>query len=161
MTSFTRPSYVDEGIQRFGSGIFWCDYRVLKADVHSDCFFKGGNKRVPSDEDYVKSAHQFAARLPVIDESTLVRTSDGVDLIWFTKRGMFSPYGSVWKTFYDLSTAAIQELLLHYSPPAKLKGDQRHRNHLTEEMARWNAKGCQYGVYVCISTPLLTSTLLN
>ena len=75
--------------------------------MHSDCFFKGGNKRVPSDEDYIKSAHQFAAALPAIDESTLVRTPDGVDLIWFTKRGMLSPAGPFWETFYDLSTAVI------------------------------------------------------
>ena len=39
MASFTRPTYVDQGIQKLGSGIFWSYYRVLKADMHSDSFF--------------------------------------------------------------------------------------------------------------------------
>lgn len=121
--------------------------------MHSDSFFKGPNKKVPSDEAYVEAAHDFAATLPAIDESTLVRTSDGVDLIWFTKRGMFSPYGAVSKIFYFLSMAAIQ-VLLQVFPPAKLNKDQRHRNHLKNEKSSWTAKGCQYGVYVCTSTYL-------
>ena len=155
MASFARPTYVDQGIQRFGSGIFWSNYRVLKADVHSDSLFNGSNKRVPSDEEYVEAAHQFATILPVIDESTLVRTSDGVDLIWFTKRGMFSPHGPVWKIFYNISIAAIGLLILFFPPPADVRKDQRHKNHLEKEKSSWIAKGCQYGVYVCISIPLL------
>lgn len=153
MASFARPAYVDQGIQRFGSGIFSCDYRVLEVDMHSDSFFKGSNKRVPGDEDYAKSAHRFAATLPVIDESTLVRTSDGVNLVWFTKRGMFSPYDPVWRVFNDLSIAAIRTLLQSFPPPTELGKDQRHRNHLKKEKSSWAAKGCQYGVYVCILTP--------
>ena len=152
MASFTRPNYVDQGIQRFGSGIFKADYRVLKSDMHSDSFFKGPNKMVPGDEDYARAAHQYAATLPTIDENTLVRTSDGVDMIWFTKRGMFSPNGVVWRIFYELSLAAILLLLRLFPPPAKLGKDQRHRNHLEKEKRYWNAKGCQYGVYVCISS---------
>ena len=79
--------------------------------MHSDYFFKGTVKKVPSDRAYVAAAHQFAATLLAIDESTLVRTSDGVDLIWFTKRGMFSPYGALWEIFYSLSMAVIMTLL--------------------------------------------------
>lgn len=149
MASLTRPTYVDQGIQKFGSGIFWSNYRVLKADMHSDSFFMGSNKKVPSNEAYIEAAHQFATTLPAIDESTLVRTSDGVDLIWFTKRGMFSPYGTVWKIFYTLSMSAILALLHFFPPPTKLSRDKRHRNHLKKEKKRWNAKNCQYGVYVC------------
>ena len=155
MASFARPTYVDEGVQKFGSGIFCSDYRVLKADIHSDSFFEGPNKEVPDGEAYTEAAHQLAATLPAIDESTLVRTSDGVDLIWFTKRGMFSPYGAVSQTFYDLSMAATQLLLRFFSPPAKLVSDKRHRNHLNKEKNKWNAKGCEYGVYVGTSTRLV------
>ena len=160
MDSFNGPTYVDEGVQKFGSGIFWCYYRVLKADLHSDSFFKGSNKKVPGTEDYAKAAHEFAATLPAVDESTLVRTSDGVDLVWFTNRGMFSPYGLVWKIFYDISIAAILLLLQFFTPPVDLKNDQRHRNHLKDKSS-WNAKGCQYGVYVCIFKHLFTSLLSN
>lgn len=161
MASFIQPNYFDEGIQRFGSGIFWCNYRVLRADVHSDSFFKGSNKMVPGDEQYANAAHQFAATLPAIDESTLVRSSDGVDLIWFTKRGMFSPYGAIWRIFYGISMAAIAMLLTIFPPPANLSRDNRHRNHLKKEKSAWNAKGCQYGVYVCLSTPLLSHILVD
>lgn len=120
----------------------------MKADKHSDYFFKGANKKVPTDKGYIEAAHEFAATLPAIDESTLVRTSDGVDLIWFTKRGMFSPFGAVWETFYFLSLAAIGLLLMFFPPPAKLSKDKRHRGHLEKEKKRWAAKICQYGVYV-------------
>ena len=148
MASFTRPTYVDEGVQKFGSGIFCCSYRVLKADKHSDFFFKGANKKVPTDKAYIEAAHKYAATLPAIDESTLVRTSDGVDLIWFTKRGMFSPFGAVWEVFYFLSLAAIRMLLQFFPPPTKLSKDKRHREHLEKEKKRWDAEACQYGVYV-------------
>lgn len=113
---------------------------MLKADTHSNSFSMGSVKKVPSDEAYIKVAHRFAATLPVIDESTLVRTSDGVDMIWFTKRGMFSPYGAVWRTFYSLSMAAILVLLQLCPPIAKLSKDKRHRNHLSREKSSWAAK---------------------
>ncbi|KAF6232552.1 hypothetical protein HO173_009220 [Letharia columbiana] len=115
--------------------------------MHSDYFFKGTVKQVPSDEAYVAAAHQFAATLLAIDESTLVRTSDGVDLIWFTKRGMFSPYGALWEIFYSLSMAVIMTLLRFFPPPTNLAKDPRHRNHLKKEKSGWNAKKCQYGVH--------------
>lgn len=155
MASFTRPTFVDQGVQKFGSGIFWSNYRVLKADMHSDFFFKGSVKKVPSNEGYIEAAHQFAATLPAIDESTLVRTSDGVDLIWFTKRGMFSPNGAVWQLFYSISMAAILLLLQLFPPPMKLSQDKRHRNHLKKEKERWEAKKCHYGVYVYTSALLI------
>lgn len=104
--------------------------------MHSDSFFMGSNNKVPSNEAYIEAAHQFAATLRAIDESTLVRTSDGVDLIWFTKRGTFSPYGAVWKIFFILSMAAILTLLHFFPSPTKLSRDKRHRNYLKKEKKR-------------------------
>ena len=114
----------------------------------SDFFFKGSVKKVPSNEGYIEAAHQLAEKLPVIDESTLVRTSDGVELIWFTKRGMFSPNGAFWELFYSFSMAAIRLLLQLFPPPLKLSQNKRHRNHLKKEKEHWEAKNCHYGVYV-------------
>ncbi len=148
--SFTNSNKEFCGVQKLGDGRYAADFEVYVADVESTRLFKASIKKVPDDENYRRAASEFALTLPTLTKNTCIGTSDGVPIIYFIKQGMTSRWGSLTTTLLALALAAIQMVLSIYPPPKNLKANLRHKGNLEAELAKSEALGRPYGVFVSI-----------
>ena len=83
-------------------------------------------------------------------KSTCIRTSDGIAIIWFIKKGMTSPWGYLGQLLFKATVSALQALMKIYVPPRAMDGDPRHVWNFKEEVARHDTQNRPYGVYVSL-----------
>lgn len=140
-------SYV--GLARAGNGLCQDEFETyVLDDVSAADLFDGPTSKVPSNSDYLQSATKFAIGLPRFTRSTRIQTSDGVDLVFFIKRGMTSPWGFIGRTLAALSLKAIEAFIKIYPPPKNLGEDNRHSANPGEDITKADTDGRPYGVYV-------------
>ena len=148
--SFYTPYKTFESVERLGDGDFKADFHVYTLDVHSSKIFKGPIKKVRSDEEYRKAATEYAKELPPFEKSTCVKSSDGVPLIYFIKKGITSPWGILASFMVCMAMSAIQLLLSAYPPPQNLKTNARHKSNLKAEIEKSELLSRPYGVFVSL-----------
>ena len=152
MAQFPKPKIVFNGILRAGEGLacFRKDFEVYTVDVTSSKIFDGPKPIVPHTTEYTTAGQRFVSSLSGFTKSTCIRTSDGVPIIWFIKQGMTSPWGHIGQFLFKATISALQILMSIYAPPRNIMGDPRHVWNFREEVARYEAQGRPYGVYVSI-----------
>ncbi|KAL2047519.1 hypothetical protein ABVK25_011448 [Lepraria finkii] len=123
------------------------EYEVYTVDVPSSENFDGPKSILPHTTAYTTTAHRFMSSLPGFTKSTCIRTSDGIAIIWFIKKGMTSPWGYLGQLLFKATVSALQALIKIYVLPRAIDGDLRHVWNFKEEVTRHDAQNRPYGVY--------------
>lgn len=137
---------------RAGQGLtcFQEEFEVYTVDVPSSENFDGPKPILPHTTAYTITAHRFMSSLPGFTKSTCIRTSDGIAIIWFIKKGMTSPWGYLGQLLFKATVSALQALIEIYVLPRAIDGDLRHVWNFKEEVARHDAQNRPYGAFVSL-----------
>ena len=127
-------------VYRLRNGMCSADFRTITVDLDEKSILDRAHKIVPKNDRYIEATTQYALTLPSWRENVIVKTSDGVPIIWFVKNGMtIWPFGS---QAAKASLKAVRQLTGAFAPP------REYGKKVEEQSVLWWARGCEYGAYV-------------
>ena len=153
------PILVNDGQGFVGQAAHRALVTILTLQQDSSALFGGPNKMVPKTNEAAESYRLHAESYPLITSSTVVKTKDGVPLLYFLKDGMLAGLTEEEKQRLPAqSLSAIRALIDVYPPPPPEKKDSR----VTEEQRVVQlAKKQAYGRYVSCFHQLLGQQLTH
>ena len=144
--SKTGPILHDSGEEIVGEGIHQAAVSILTLQEDSSAFFGGTNKKVAKSKEAAEKYRLEAEDYAVVESSTVVKTRDGVPLLYFLKDGMLAGLTPEERQHLPIqSLSAIRGLVKAYPPPAPPKKDSRV---IQQQRDKQLAKKQAYGRYV-------------